>query len=298
MYDPDRRFIYPYSDWGFKELFGTEKNKHLLLRVLNEAMPGRDIRDVTFIPPDIKLPIARQGQISIDVYCQCADSSTFLLEMQNEITSGFLDRSLVYCSAAILRDFSAKKGHYRVQETVFIAMTGENVFGGSDSAPVRLALCDLGEEKTTVLNDKLLQIFIEFPKLAERAKGKSPEEREFFEKFVLAMTRMPDCEEIPDDFGDDFFDQLFDQLFEASDTRGYPKNKIEKYRNYMINEFKYKATLAEATYDARMAGIAEGKAEGKAENSLEVAKNLKAAGVDIQIISRCTGLTPEQIDAL
>ncbi len=70
----------------------------------------------------------------------------------------------------------------------------------------------------------------------------------------------------------------------------------------MINEFKYKATLAEATYDARMAGIAEGKAEGiaegKAENSLEVAKNLKIAGVDIQIISRCTGLTPEQIDAL
>ena len=29
MYDPDRRFIYPYSDWGFKELFGTEENKHL-----------------------------------------------------------------------------------------------------------------------------------------------------------------------------------------------------------------------------------------------------------------------------
>lgn len=41
-----------------------------------------------------------------------------------------------------------------------------------------------------------------------------------------------------------------------------------------------------------------GKAEGKAENSLEVAKNFKAAGVDIQIISRCTSLTPEQIDAL
>lgn len=62
----------------------------------------------------------------------------------------------------------------------------------------------------------------------------------------------------------------------------------------MINEFKYKATLAEATYDARMAGIAE----GKAENSLEVVKNFKTAGVDIQIISRWTGLTPEQIEAL
>lgn len=51
------------------------------------------------------------------------------------------------------------------------AFTGENVVGGSDSAPVRLALCSLGEERTTVLDDILLQIFIDFPKLAERAKG-------------------------------------------------------------------------------------------------------------------------------
>ena len=40
------------------------------------------------------------------------------------------------------------------------------------------------------------------------------------------------------------------------------------------------------------------KAEGKAEKSREVAKKMKALGVDCSIIAQGTGLTVEEIEAL
>ena len=42
-------------------------------------------------------------------------------------------------------------------------------------------------------------------------------------------------------------------------------------------------------------GVAKGIAEGKAEGILLVARNMKASGMDIEQISRITGLSKEEI---
>ena len=45
-------------------------------------------------------------------------------------------------------------------------------------------------------------------------------------------------------------------------------------------------------------GRAEGKAEGKAEGILETARNFLVLGVDIETVSKATGLKPKEIKAL
>ncbi len=45
-------------------------------------------------------------------------------------------------------------------------------------------------------------------------------------------------------------------------------------------------------------GLAEGLAEGRAEGIKETAKRFKENGVDIEIISKSTGLTTEEINEL
>ncbi len=45
-------------------------------------------------------------------------------------------------------------------------------------------------------------------------------------------------------------------------------------------------------------GFAEGHKRGKDEGLMEVARNLKKMGMDLQIISKATGLTVEEIDSL
>lgn len=49
---------------------------------------------------------------------------------------------------------------------------------------------------------------------------------------------------------------------------------------------------------AERKGRTEGRAEGERNEKLRSAKNLKALGVDVETISKATGLTKEEIESL
>ena len=44
--------------------------------------------------------------------------------------------------------------------------------------------------------------------------------------------------------------------------------------------------------------VRTGREEGRAEANLETARKLKQAGADIELISQCTGLSAEEVEAL
>ena len=47
------RYINPYTDFGFKKLFGTELNKDLLMSFLNALLSGQEvIREVSYLNSD------------------------------------------------------------------------------------------------------------------------------------------------------------------------------------------------------------------------------------------------------
>ena len=54
--------------------------------------------------------------------------------------------------------------------------------------------------------------------------------------------------------------------------------------------------------EGHAAGLEEGHAagleEGRAEANLKTARTLKQAGADIELISQCTGLSAEEVEAL
>lgn len=44
------RYINPFTDWGFKKIFGQEANKDILIFFLNELLKGeRVIEDLSFL---------------------------------------------------------------------------------------------------------------------------------------------------------------------------------------------------------------------------------------------------------
>ena len=168
IYNEGQRYIIPTSDWGFKRLFGSEINKGLLIGLLNRIIDDRVIEDLEYLDRDVFVPVGSVRRMSFDVYCKCADGSRVIVEMQNYAKTSFVERALVYTSASILENYSYTKGRdYRVEKTYLIAITGETIFPAVSHAPVRLAMCDMDAEKTTVLNDKILHIFIELPKFAD-----------------------------------------------------------------------------------------------------------------------------------
>ena len=71
----------------------------------------------------------------------------------------------------------------------------------------------------------------------------------------------------------------------------------EQYEAYLKSRLAYNEDKA-ANDTAFADGKTEGKAEGLAEGKIQVAKVLKAQGVELSIIVLSTGLTAEVIEAL
>ena len=159
------------------------------------------------------------------------------------------------------------------------------------------------------MSDRILQIFIELPKFAsdvsEIGAGGS-----FLDKFSVAMKKMATFDRMPEEMEGD----LFEELFAAADIKSLNASDKDTYLKSVMNEFEYIETLKDyreeglkeglekgmnkglqqGRKEGRAEGIAEGEAKGKAETALAMLAN----GLDIALVSKCTGLSQQQIEEL
>lgn len=236
--------------------------------------------------------------MSFDVYCECQDGSRVIVEMQNYARLNFMDRSLVYTSASIVENYLYNRSlGYRVQKVYLIAITGETLFPKVEEKPVRMMFCNKDSEKTQVLNDKILHIFIELPKFTNDI-GSLSSDSAFLDKFAVALKTMAESHERPDVMDD----EMLVKLYKAADTKSYSEDDKDTYTNNVMNQLEYEATL----WDFREEGLAEGiekgiekgLAKGREESALEIATKMKDDGLSDQKIAAYTGLTVETIAAI
>ena len=294
IYNERQRYIIPTSDWGFKRLFGSEINKGLLIGLLNKIIDDRVIEDLEYLDRDVLVPVGSVRRMSFDVYCRCTDGSRVIVEMQNYAKTAFIDRALVYTSASILENYTYSRGKdYHVQKTYFIAITGEKIFPKVNRAPVRLAMCDMDSEKTMVLNDKILHIFIELPKFADTLEDLSSDSP-FLSKFAVAMKTMASCGERPSIMDDD----MLVRMFAAADLKRYKKNDLNNYKESVMNEFEYEETLKDWRQEGVNEGIDIGIDVGIERSCRKIAAKMLQDGVPIDTIAKYTGLDQEIIALL
>lgn len=70
------------------------------------------------------------------------------------------------------------------------------------------------------------------------------------------------------------------------------------YDRSLKRMWDYDAVMDYARETAHEAGVAEGMEKGRAEGEMNVAKNMKKLGFDIDIIAKATGLSVEKIEKL
>ena len=88
------RYINPYTDFGFKKLFGTEMNKDLLISFINSLLHGREqISSLTYLNTEHLGTGESDRRAVFDVYCENENGEKFLVEMQRGEQQFFKDRS-------------------------------------------------------------------------------------------------------------------------------------------------------------------------------------------------------------
>ena len=98
-----RKFLDPKNDIAFKRIFGTEKNKDILMEMLNAVLRKQlesPIKEVKFLST-IQLPESNvRKQTILDVFCKDEKGIRYIVEMQVENTGSFSERAQHYACKA------------------------------------------------------------------------------------------------------------------------------------------------------------------------------------------------------
>jgi predicted transposase/invertase (TIGR01784 family) len=290
-------FVNPFTDFGFKKIFGEEASKPHLIDFLNSLLPEvAQIADLSFKNPE-QLPKGENDRKAIyDIYCQGLNGEYFIVELQKLKQNFFKDRTLFYATFPIQEQ--AKKGDwdYRLEPVYCIGVLGFTFDDDKVGSREVVHLVELKDQNNLVFCDKLSLIYLEIPNF-----NKSLEQLETrLDKWLYFIKNLEDLQSIPELLKD----EVFTNAFETAKLANLEPLERESYQQSLKILRDNYATLKTAVEEAQVMGEAIGEArgeargreEGKLEAKLEIARNSKAAGLMLQQIKAITGLSTEELE--
>ena len=97
-------------------------------------------------------------------------------------------------------------------------------------------------------------------------------------------------------------DKVFDRLFEEAEIAKFTPQEMREYEASKMAYRDIKNSIDTAKQEGKQEGLAEGMElgieKGMNQKALDIARNMLADGVDINLIMKYSGLTQEQIEKL
>lgn len=189
------KYINPFTDFGFKKLFGTEVNKDLLLDFLNSLLHQEGkIESLTYLPNERLGGGQYERKAVFDVYCENERGEKFIVEMQKAEQDYFKDRSIFYSTFPIQEQ--AKRGKWDFQlNAVYTIGLLDFIFPedqyNDEVMHHEIRLMDCATKR--VFYDKLTFIYLEMPEF-----HKTEAELETnFDRWMYLLTHMEVLERCP-----------------------------------------------------------------------------------------------------
>lgn len=294
--------INPFVDWGFKYLFGTERSKKNLLGFLNLLLElEHPIVDLHYLNNE-SIPTDKDGRECIfDILCEDSRGDKYLIEVQNA-RIGYIRNRMVYYACRLI-DRMGQTGDdwdYNIKKVFSICIMN---FAYETNPVLRrdFMLCE--PETGTILSDKLNFIMLQLPCLEVNDLDAC---EFFYEKLLYLLIQMKKgmktIEELKQEvyahgLNDEIREVFLGVLEDANvaslsePERALYEAKLKRYRDN-------RACLDYAIEDGILQGIEKGREEGREEEKIEIARSMKADGIDSKTIAKYTNLTVSEIDKI
>ncbi len=299
------KYVNPFTDFGFKKLFGEEPNKDLLLDFLNELLKEEQGRIVslTYLKNEQLGRSELDRRAIFDLYCENERGEKFIVELQKTKQKFFKDRTLYYATFPIQEQSKIAEWIFELKAVYTIAIL-DFVFDEDKEKPEKfrydIKLTDIETKK--VFYDKLTFIYLEMPKF-----NKTLDQLETrFDKWLYVIKNLHKFERIPDKLKEKIFIKLFETAelakFTLEQARTY-EDSLKYYRDLKASfdtlyEEGMKKGMEHGFEKGIKEGIEQGIEQGIEKGVLLVAKNLLENGLTIEHVSNLTGLSNEQIEEL
>lgn len=254
------RYINPYTDFGFKMLFGTEMNKELLISFINSLLSGKEvIRDLTYLNTEHLGTSEADRRAVFDVYCENERGEKILIEMQRGEQQFFKDRSLYYATFPIREQGEKGEWDYRLKAVYVIGILNFKFDSEDDNYfHHEVQLMDVCTKQ--VFYDKLTFIYLEMPKF-----NKSEDELvTMFDKWLFVLRNLSRLMARPAALQD----RIFTRLFEAAEIAKFTKEQYEAYEESLKVYRDWQNTIVTAEQKGMAKGMAEGIAKGRMEQNI------------------------------
>ena len=272
------RYVNPYTDFGFKKLFGTEINKDLLISFINSLLHGREVvKDLTYLNTEHLGTSEADRRAVFDVYCENEKGEKILVEMQRGEQQFFKDRTLFYTTFPIREQQVIKDWDYQLKSIYIIGILNFTFDKDNDDYyhhEVQL----LDNQTKEVFYDKLTFIYLEMPKF-----NKTEDELNgMFEKWLFVLRNLSRLMERPKALQE----RVFTKLFEAAEIAKFTKTEYDNYEESLKVYRDWKNMI-----------VTEKKISREEERK-EIAKEMKADNEPIAKIMKYTKLSEEEINQL
>lgn len=280
------KYLNPYTDFGFKKLFGEEASKDLLKDFLNQLLPSyHQVVELSFKNPEKSPSTAKERKAIFDIYCQNADGERFIVEMQKAKVNFFKDRSLFYSTFPIKEQAEAGGWNFKLMPVYFIAILDFIYDEKEEAAKFRRDVC-LKDQDGEVFYDKLHFKFLQMPLFNKQAD----ELETHFDKWVYFLKNLESFDHIPTILNE----PIFQKCFEIAELSHLKPKQFDDYQKSLLEYWEVKNVKDTAFGEGKIEGLVEGEYIG----IKKVAKSLKDKQLPIALIIETTGLKAEDIDKL
>jgi predicted transposase/invertase (TIGR01784 family) len=275
------KYLNPFTDFGFKKIFGEEASKPLLIDFLNALLPSNDkIIDLTFKNNEQLGQTDLDRKAIYDIYCENEKGEKFIVELQKAKQNYFKERTIYYSTFPIREQAEKGDWNYNLKAVYCIGIldfTFDDYETELEKSEV-VHTVRLKNQNGKVFYDKLTFIYLEMPNF-----NKLENELETrLDKWLYFIRNLEDFQTIPSIIAD----EVFKQAFEKAEIAKFGQAELDSYE-YSLKVFRDN----KATYDYAIDSAFD---QGK----LQMIRAFKKAGAAIETIIQATGLSKEEIERL
>lgn len=279
----------PKLDYIFKNIFGVEKNKKLLISLLNAILRGKPyIKDVKLENTEITKILELDKASRLDVLATTDNGTKVNVEIQCRNTGDLINRAFHYLSAMINGSVQTGQSYNNIS-VISIWILGENVTTREKAiSEAYMTFQNNDKDPYQIMTDKARIIFIELNKFNPKTACQQ-------DMLTAWLSFLKD----PIFMNEEFL--KMEEVHKAMATLKYissddEERAIARIRQNTINDHNSERTVAreEGFEEGREAGLEA----GVEQKTREAAINMKSKGFDNKLISECLNISEKELGKL
>jgi predicted transposase/invertase (TIGR01784 family) len=290
------KYLNPFTDFGFKKLFGSEANKDLLIHFLNAILPKETtITKLTYLKTEHIGHSEVDRKVVYDLYCENEKGEKFIVELQKARQKYFKERTIFYSTFPIQEQAITGDWNFKLKAVYTVSILDFLIDDNSYSAkkkkiatktPVKTTAKLMDIDTKEIFYDKLTYVQIQIPLFVKEEQELATMEDKWF-YIIRNLQRFQNRPAALEE-------RIFDKVFKTAEIAKFNKKERGAYEDSL----KQYRDIKNVVDTAKEEGKEIGKEIGKQERSIEIARNFLTSGLSIEIVAKNTNLSIEKVQEI